>query len=332
MATSRNKFDLITIGESLRDIFYHIDEATLSCSLHKERCLLCLEYAEKIPVKHVVKVPAAGNSANAAVGAARLGLHAALVTWVGNDNNGRHFAEALDQEGVDLGYLMIDTKHPTSEATILTYQGEKTQLVNFQPRVYRLPKLSNTDCIYYSAVGASHAKLDAMLNTELKRHSKIKFIFQPGTTHIRQGVEPLKKLIARSQVFILNKEEAHQLLVDGERTVRNMMDVFRQLGANIVIITDGKNGADAFDGVTHWHMPTFPGEPKETTGAGDSFATGVTVALLKGLPLNEALRWGTANSSSVIQEIGPQKGLLDERGMKRVLKKFSKIAAVKVNS
>jgi len=319
--------DVITVGESQRDIFYLLDEATLSCSLNKQRCLLCLEYADKIPVKHVVKVPAAGNSANAAVGASRLGLKAALMSWIGTDHAGQHLKEALKDEKVDLKFLMHDTKHPTSEATNLTYQGEKTQLVYFQPRVHVFPPLPPARCLYYSAVGVKHAECDRKVMAYVKRNPDALFVFQPGTTHIRTGLEPNKPFIARSDVFILNRQEALQLLGDGERTVCSLLESFHKIGAKKVIITDGKNGADGYDGRNHWHMPVFPVQAKETTGAGDSFAIGATVALLHGLGLDEALRWGTANSWSVIQQIGPQKGLLDAKKMRRVLKKFAKVKA-----
>ena len=318
-------FDMIAIGESLRDVFYLLDEASLSCSLHKERCLLCLDFSEKIPVKHIVKVPAAGNSANAAVGASRLGLRASLVTWIGNDRAGHNITEALLDERVDLRFLKVDKKHPTSEATILVFHGERTQLVNFQPRVYTLPKLPKTACIYYSAVGVSYDRLDRMLARELTRHPETRFVFQPGTTHIRNGIEKLKPLLAKSFLFILNKDEAHHLLGDGSRPMRHLLESFYNHGAQTVIITDGGNGADAYDGKTHWHMPVFPVTPIEPTGAGDSFATGVTVALLTGEGLPHALRCGTANSWSVIQEIGPQKGLLTKTRMNRVLNRFKKI-------
>ena len=320
---------MVAIGESLRDVFYMLDEASLSCTLHKERCLLCLEYAEKIPVHHVVKVPAAGNSANAAVGASRLGMRSALVTWVGQDHAGRHQAEALDDEGVDLRFLVTDTKHPTSESTILVYQGERTQLVNFQPRIYRLPKLPSTACIYYSAVSSSHEKLDRAIFQHLKKEKNIFFTFQPGTTHIRQGIEKIKQLVARSSLFVLNKDEAHLLLQDGARTMRNLLETFHHIGARTIVITDGQNGADAFDGMDQWHMPVFPTTPVEMTGAGDSFATAVTAALLREMDLPTALRWGTANSWSVIGEIGPQKGLLNTKGIEKVLKKFASIKPVK---
>ncbi|MFA5184889.1 MAG: carbohydrate kinase family protein [Patescibacteria group bacterium] len=326
MAT-KTKFDFLAVGESLRDVFYHIDEATLSCQINKERCLLCLEYADKIPVKNVVKVPAAGNSANAAVGASRLGLKSALLTWIGNDFAGRHLREALRVEKVDLRHLVTDMKRPTSEATIINYQGEKTQLVYFQPRVHKFPALSPARCLYYSAVGIKHADCDTHVKAHLKTHPDTFFVFQPGTTHIRAGIEANKPLIAKSAVFILNKQEAYQLLGDGERTICSLLEGFHKLGAKTVIITDGKNGADAYDGAAHWHMSAFDGTPVETTGAGDSFAVATTVALMKKQPLDEALRWGSANAWSVIQQIGPQKGLMDDKQMRRTLKKFAKVKA-----
>lgn len=325
LPSPRGTFDFIAIGESLRDIFYFIHDATLTCSLHKERCLLCLEYAEKIPVTKVVKVPAAGNSANAAVGAARLGLKTALVTWVGSDHAGKNLRESLHEERVDCCYVSVDQKNPTSEATILIFQGERTMLAYFQPRSYRLPKLAPNACLYYSAVGLSHATLDRQLLSELKRHPQTFFVFQPGTTHIRQGLDALKPLIARSSLFILNADEARHLLGDGERKTLNLLATFHRLGAGIVIITDGPTGADAFDGTRHWHMPIFSGEAKERTGAGDSFAVAAAIALFKGKDISEALRWGTANSWSVVREIGPQKGLLTTTKLQRVLRKFSRV-------
>lgn len=327
MATQKPVFDLITIGESLRDVFYFLHDASVSCSINKDRCLLCLEYAEKIPVHQIVKVPAAGNSANAAVGASRLGLKTALVSWVGKDAAGDDVREALRTDRVDARFVNVDPNTPTSEATILNFQGERTQLVYFQPRAYPIPKLPSTRGIYYSAMGVKHAAADKMVLEELTRQPQAFFTFQPGTTHIRSGLKGIKALIARANLLILNKDEAHQILSDGERPIMNLLEALHHLGAKKVIITDGPNGADGFDGGSHWQIPIFPGVAKERTGAGDSFATAVTVAILMGHDLPTALRWGTANSWNVVREIGPQKGLLNTQELARVLKKFSKINA-----
>ena len=77
--SKKPSFDIISIGESLRDVFYMIKEDGESVLLDKERNRLCFEYAEKIAVSKVIKVPAAGNASNASVGASRLGLKSALV-------------------------------------------------------------------------------------------------------------------------------------------------------------------------------------------------------------------------------------------------------------
>jgi ribokinase len=325
---SRRSFDVIAIGESLRDVFYMLHDQNHGVHLDAERNLLCVEYAEKIPVETVVKVPAAGNSANAAVGASRLGLKTALVTWVGKDVAGDHVRAALKKDKVDHRYVTIDASSPTSEATILNYQKERTQFVYFTPRTYSLPSLADTRCIYYSAMGTKHIAFDRTLTHYLKDHPETFFAFQPGTTHVLSGFRAIAPLLKRSDLFILNKDEAHHLLPDGERTMLNLLESFHGHGAKIVIITDGGNGAHAYDGTDHWFMPIIPARVVEKTGAGDSFATGVTAALLKRLPLSEALRWGALNSASVIGHVGPQAGLLTTQEMHSQLKKHAKIQAV----
>jgi len=331
MFVNMKKLDMLCIGESLRDVFYIIHEASVSCSINKDRCLLCLEYAEKIPIKEVVKTPAAGNAANAAVCSRRLGLSSSIISWVGNDSAGRELKATLIKEGVHVSNLCAYSKQFTSEATILSFQGERTQLIYFKPRNYKLPKMPAARCIYYSAMGNKFKNFDNALLKHLRANPETIFSFQPGTTHIRAGLNHLKPLIARSHIFVLNKTEAIMLLGGEDRTMENLLDGFMHLGANIVAITDGVNGAYAFDGAAYWHMPIYDGQAKERTGAGDAFAASFTCAILKKLDLQEALRWGTANAWSVVNEIGPQKGLLTQQKLTAIVKKFSHIKPVKIN-
>jgi len=319
-------FDMIAIGESLRDVFYFIHDATVHCSLQEDNCQLCLNYAEKIPVDRVVKVPAAGNSSNAAVCASRLGLKSSLVTWIGDDHAGQQIFEQLTKDGVHTEFVMTDTSHPTSESTILNFQGEKTQLVFFQPRKFVLPKkLPKTRCVYYSAMGNHHSGFDLKLLAYLSAHPKQFFAFQPGSTHVAEGLTPaFKRLIARSDVFILNREEAASLLTDGD-AVQPRIQAFHKLGAKRVIITDGKNGATGSDGTSMWFMPALPIKPLETTGAGDSFSATVTSYILLGKSFEEAMRAGSAMASNVIEHVGPQEGLLKTRDLQARMKKYAKI-------
>jgi ribokinase len=90
-----------------------------------------------------------------------------------------------------------------------------------------------------------------------------------------------------------------------------------------VIITDGRNGAYAYDGTEMYKIPMYPDdrEPKERTGAGDAFASTVTAALALGKSFKDALLWGPINSMAVVQEIGAQKGLLTRKELETFLAK-----------
>ncbi len=317
--------DLIAIGDSTLDVFLHIHEATLSCQVNKPQCLLCFDYAEKIPVEHVIKVPGAGNASNAAVGGARLGLKSAVVSIVGNDQVGKEIIAGWKKEHVNTAYVTIDTHRESNYSTVLNFHGERTILVFHHPRTYVLPTLDGAKWIYYTSIGKKHERLESQLLAHLKKHPTQKLCFNPGTHQLHRGLEALKPVIARSDVFIVNKEEAARLLEDGERPLQNMLMSFLHLGAKHVVITDGPKGSYATDGKTLWSLPIFPGPVVERTGAGDSYTIAFISALQKGHSVPDAMRWGTANSWSVVQQIGPQAGLLTTQTMPKTLKKFARI-------
>ncbi len=76
-------------------------------------------------------------------------------------------------------------------------------------------------------------------------------------------------------------------------------------------MTDGANGAYAYDGEKIFFVPIYNTDSSyESTGAGDSFAAGVISALILDKKLEEALLWGPINAMSVVSYVGAQKGLL----------------------
>ena len=97
----------------------------------------------------------------------------------------------------------------------------------------------------------------------------------------------------------------------------------RAIGPKTVIVTDGPNGAYAYDGTNAFFMPPYPDPkpPVERTGAGDAFASTLAVALALGKTLEEALIWAPINSASVVQDIGAQRGLLTQKQLQEWLAK-----------
>lgn len=321
-------YDFIAIGDSTLDVFLQLSEASLSCQINKEQCLLCLEYAEKIPVDSVTKIAGAGNASNAAVGASRMGLKSAIVSVLGKDEIGKEIMGGWKKEKVSTKYVTFDAKHDTNYSTVLNFKGERTILVHAEKRSYTLPKLDGAKWIYYTSMGPGHERLEKQLLVHLKKNPHQQLCFNPGTKQLRRGLASIKPVVARSDIFIVNKQEAELLLGDGERPIPNLLVALKHLGPKIVVITDGPNGSHATDGDKMWSLGIFSGPVVERTGAGDSYATAFTCAIELGWSIPDAMRAGTANGWSVVQYIGPQKGLLDKNKMRAALKKFSKVKVV----
>ena len=68
-----------------------------------------------------------------------------------------------------------------------------------------------------------------------------------------------------------------------------------------------------------YHAPIRNVPVIERTGAGDAYSTGFLAGLLFGKDVTEAMRWGSANATSVIGKIGAQPGLLTKKQMHDVL-------------
>lgn len=326
----RSFFDVIAIGDCMLDVFVTINEATVSCKLDRSRCVLSLPYGEKIPVEAVTKIPGAGNASNAAVGFARLGLTTAMVSTIGNDDAGQSILSHWRQEGIATHLVVRDKKHETNYSTILHFDGERTILVYHQPYTYHLSDLPKASWIYYSSLGKGHEKFEREILAHLKRESKTRLTFNPGTHQLRRGLKSIAPVIKRSEVFVVNKEEAERLLECEPKSVRELLEDLSQYGASTLVITDGVNGSYAKEGKEIWHCPIFPVKEVERTGAGDSFAMTFSYARLQGKPIGEALHLATAQASSVVQFIGPQAGLLEETALERLSKKFGKIKVKRI--
>ena len=132
----------------------------------------------------------------------------------------------------------------------------------------------------------------------------------PGVIQLEERDQTLLDLIRHAHLLIINKEEAQDLCACGLEEMDPLLRTMQELGPKTVMITNGREGAWGTQDGDIYHAPMFPGERVEATGAGDAFSSGVLAALIAEQPLRAALAWGSVNAASVVQYIGPQRGLL----------------------
>lgn len=318
---SRPKWDILAVGDATLDIFLNIPTATAECSIDTHQCLLCFSYADKVPIESLKRV-VGGNAANSAVGMARLGLKAAIYGVIGGDNWSHHIKQVLQSEKVDTTYLSLAKGQETNTSIALCHKGERTILSYHVPRHYVWSKnLPACRYLYFTSMRHGFEKNHPSILSYIKRTGS-KLVFQPGTQQLLLGIEKLKPLLRQTHLLVLNREEAVGLLkLNNQTAVRGLLVKLLKLGPCLVSITDGGAGAWGSDGRNYYQIPAFPGRRVEATGAGDAYASAVTVALVAGKSFKESLAWGAVNSASVIGQIGPQAGLLTRRQLETKLKK-----------
>ena len=324
-------FDLISIGDAVIDTFVPLTDAHVHLDQNLKE--LCLRYGDKIPVGDSV-TQVAGNACNSAVGASRLKLKTSAYINVGGDHDGVRIKDLLKDEGVDTRYVVTNKDLPSNHHVVLNYKGERTILIFHQPWKYHLPDLDKSKWVYFTSLSPTFADsnlLEQMTNY-LERFGA-RMLYNPGTFQIKLGVKKNPRLLSLTEVFIVNLEEAKIILgySEGENIpVKKLFKNIADLGPKMAVITDGEKGSYGFDGEKYYHLEIFPAKLMEMTGAGDAYATGTLVGLFYGKDLSEAMRWGAANGASVVEQIGPQLGLLTYPQMLEKLKENKKIVAKEI--
>jgi len=315
------QIDILSVGDVVTDAFIKLLEEQADVQEDdKGNKWLLMPFGTKLPFDHAEVVQGVGNAANAAVAFARLGLNTGFVTNVGGDQEGRDIIAALDKNDIDTRFVRVNPRKKSNYHYVLWYKDERTILIKHEEYNYHWPHFAADETprwIYFSSISEHAVEYHDEVATWLDKHPGVRLAFQPGTFQMEVGAERLKRIYQRSEILILNREEA--VLVGGGKhsDIHDLFNKLHQLGPHVVIITDGPDGAYASDGENRFSMPLYPdpAPPVDRTGAGDAFASTLVAALVKGMSLEDALRWAPINSMSVVQHVGAQAGLLKEKAL-----------------
>lgn len=321
-------FDVITIGAGVRDVFLLSKQFQLIRSKQFTSGVgECVSLGDKIEIEEVVHATG-GGATNAAVTFARLGYRASALCRVGDDAPGRELVAELARDHVDVSMVVRDPKGATGYSTLLTAStGERTVLV------YRgVSGAFGTSDIPWKSCAARWMYVTSLggnveLVKRLVRYAQdcgMQMAWNPGKKEIARGVENIRPLLSGVRVLNLNREEAEALT--GKTAIKDVCAALATPG-NVVVVTDGPNGAYAHrNGVTLF-SPGTGAKAKSQTGAGDAFGSGFVASLMKSENLKSALATGVLNAESVIKQVGAKAGILKRWPTKKQLESI-KISSV----
>lgn len=319
------EFDVLCIGDIVTDDFIELspDQAQTYVDEHGKK-ILAMEFGAKLPFDHHEVVPAVGNASNAAVAFARLGVRSGFVTNVGGDEAGRVMIHTLENENIDHRFVRINPGKKSNYHYVLRLGAERTILIKHEEYDYHWPSMKPSEIpawVYFSSISKQAIDYHDEVADWLDANPSVKLAFQPGTFQMEAGAERLKRIYQRTEVLLLNREEAVTVGGGNHEDVHDLINKLHELGPKMVVVTDGPNGAYVSDGQNRLKMPLYPdpADPVDRTGAGDAFASTFIAALAKGNTMEGALQWAPINSMNVVQKVGAQAGLLSETEIEQYL-------------
>jgi len=315
-------YDVITIGSATVDALARTEFYEMIHGRHKEE-YIAYPVGTKILMKELI-LTTGGGGTNTAVALSRLGHKVAFLGKVGSKYNSSRVIKELKNEKVDTsliirsktgrtGYsIVLDSKK--HDRTILAFKGSNNDLRFNEIKLKRL----KTKWFYFSTMMGQSFRTLEKLADYAKKHN-IRIAFNISSYLAKKGKNYLKNILKKTNILVLNKEEAGLLV--GKVRIEVMLKRINKLGPEIIAITDGKNGVYVLHDKTVYYGKPHNVKIVETTGAGDAFASSFLSGIIKKDDIKFAIDLGMTNAESVIQHHGAKEKLLTYNEAVKAMKK-----------
>lgn len=305
---------IITIGSATRDCIIESDKFKVIQEGSSHGKAECLPLGAKVEVDDMF-FTTGGGATNTAYTFARQDFQVSVLSKIGDDVSGKEVILDLEKEGIDTS-LIRKSDLPTAYSIILLTNVGRTILVyrgaggDLKPEDFK-PKEINADWFYVTSLGGKLELLEKIVNTASEKN--IKIALNPGSKELKRG-ERLKALLDQVTVLLVNKEES--LILSGKETISESFTELDQPA--VTVITKGKQGVEVVAAGRKYQAGIFP-EKKfvDRTGAGDAFGSGFVAGFIhtgakpgKEDCIKEAIRLGTANSTTIVEHLGAKNKIL----------------------
>lgn len=311
---------VVTVGAATQDVFL------TGAIFAAKREVKTQDYVEQFPLGGKLAVDqvyfdTGGGGSNAAVTFARQGCDVSFWGKVGHDAAGAEVIRVLRREGVATNRVAFDLHHntgysaillaPKGERTVLTYRGASHNLSASDFPIRTL----EADWLYVTSLAGNFDLLSRLLKQANAKN--IEVALDPGNAELAEPKQ-LKRLLPFVRVLKANREELSKLFGgDDPRQILKTAAKFVQYA----IMTDGGKGCYATDGATLYHAGQYKKvKVVDRLGSGDAFGSGFVAALARGGSIEEAITLASANSTSVVAQVGAKTGILHHNARYKKMK------------
>lgn len=261
---------------------------------------------------------------------------------IGNDIPGQEIIKELKKLKVDTRFVVKTDKKQTNHSIVILSESQDRTILAYRGAAELLDektipwKKLKTKWIYLAPLSGllcdpAQRGQDPLSGStifedivDFAKKNNIKIAINPGLAQL--SLPRFVEIAAKIDVLFLNQEEASFLtkipFAEEEAIFKKIDEFF----PNIVVMTKGSAGVLVSDGKSQYSAkPNSDRVVVDTTGAGDSFASGFLSEFMRTFDIEKSIQLGMANSEGCLSEVGAKHGLL-KKGQA-----FKKVEVMKSN-
>ncbi|ASN04333.1 5-dehydro-2-deoxygluconokinase [Virgibacillus necropolis] len=263
-----------------------------------------------------------GSPANIAIGCSKLGLKVGFIGKIPDDQHGnfikKYMADAgintsnmvIDKEGHKAGLTFTEIKSP-EECSILMYREKAADLYLNPSEVHEeYIKQAKVLLVSGTALAQSPSREAAIKAVGLARKNDVKVIFEldyrPYTWKSKEETAVYYSLIAEQADIVIGTRDEYDTmenLEEGMGENQKSVNFLFKHRPGLLVIKHGVEGSYAYTragDVFRGHA--YKSRVLKTFGAGDSYASALLYALIRGKDIETALKFGSASAAIVVSK------------------------------
>lgn len=255
-----------------------------------------------------------GGAANVALNIVSLGATPIPIGVVGNDANSEIFKNLMEESKISSEGIIIDNERPTTIKTRVIAGTQHIVRIDRESKKYITPETEEKiiDC-FLGQVKEIDGLILQDYNKGVLTPSLIKKIIEIANKHeIIITVDPKFNNFyeyTNATVFKPNRKEAADatgLAVNNKDDIIKVGEfLLEKLNAKYILITLGEDGSILFEkGKEAKQTPTKARKVRDVSGAGDTVISTLTVALVAGAKIEEAVYLANYAGGLVCEEVG----------------------------
>ena len=313
-------YDIITFGSAAQDI--HVKSRAFKILKNEKDFAtgegICLALGSKIDVEDIIYTTGGGGT-NVAATFVKQGLKTAFCGAVGVDVAALEIIRELKHFGIDTKFIVKKKDKHTNHSVIISSEGTDRTILVYRGASDMLTKDDilwkklKAKWIYLAPLGGLLCDTFGEI-VDFAHENGIKIAVNPSKQQLSLPEEQLNNILGKVDMLFVNQEEASTLT---KIPFEQENEIFKKIDGichGIAIMTKGGEGVTVSDGkYLYSAMPNPNRKVVDTTGAGDSFASGFLAEYIKhDGDIEKAIQFGLANSEGNLSQVGAKTGLLSK--------------------